>query len=240
VLHLTRQLPTITSLAGTGSRCYPKASGVKARFVQHRSRLGPSACPMAGTGRYTPSFFAVSPAPSLLGRFAEILPQVPGPHAFGHTPRRDVSATAQRLFSDRAAPLVRYVPREAYRMQPSYCFRGATATRRFSDPLRNHTFVQRPPHAFNTRPGIGFRACLWSFGTRHYWWCSRPRSNVPFTCTRAFVLAASYSRTTLAVLVRQSARRLGMQPPISSMQPFMAHCFHNGDYRLSPRAFGIA
>jgi len=208
--------------------------------VQHRSRLGPSACPMAGTGRYTPSFFAVSPAPSLLGRFAEILPQVPGPHAFGHTPRRDVSATAQRLFSDRAAPLVRYVPREAYRMQPSYCFRGATATRRFSDPLRNHTFVQRPPHAFNTRPGIGFRACLWSFGTRHYWWCSRPRSNVPFTCTRAFVLAASYSRTTLAVLVRQSARRLGMQPPISSMQPFMAHCFHNGDYRLSPRAFGIA
>lgn len=153
VLHLTRQLPTITSLAGTGSRFYPKASDIKALFVQHRSRLGPSAVPWPRQVGKRLDLSPVSPAPSLLGRFAEFLPQVPGPHAFGHTPRRNVSVTTQRLFSDRAAPLVRYVPRGAHRMQPSYCFHGATATRRFSDPLRHRAFERQPTSCFKHKAG---------------------------------------------------------------------------------------
>jgi len=36
-----------------------------------------------------------------------------------------------------------------------------------------------------------------------------PRPNIPIICTRAFAFAISYPRTTLAVLVRLLARRLG-------------------------------
>jgi len=41
-----------------------------------------------------------------------------------------------------------------------------------------------------------------------------PRSIIPFTCTRAFAFALSHSRTTLAVIVRLLAPRLGVQFPI--------------------------
>lgn len=42
----------------------------------------------------------------------------------------------------------------------------------------------------------------------------KPRSIIPFTCTRAFAFALSHSRATLAVIVRLLAPRLGVQFPI--------------------------
>lgn len=78
----------------------------------------------------------MSPVPSLRDRFCCFLHSVPDPLAFGFTPHHSVSTMMQRSFSDLAAPPVRYVPRGAHRMQPSYCFRGATATHWYSDPLR--------------------------------------------------------------------------------------------------------
>jgi len=51
-------------------------------------------------------------------------------------------------------------------MQPSYCFHGATATHRFSNPLRPPSSrAEDPSRACDTSVGIGVRVRLWSFGS---------------------------------------------------------------------------
>lgn len=101
--------------------------------------------------------------PSLRDRFRGSYPNFPGLHAFGYTPRHSVSAMTQRSFSDLATPPVRYVPRGSHRMQPSYCFRGATATHRFSNLLRPLRYRSNPCRAFRHGSEVGVRVRLWSF-----------------------------------------------------------------------------
>jgi len=108
----------------------------------------------------------MSPTPSLRDRFFCFLHSFPDPRVFGLTPHHSVSTTMQRSFSDLAAPPVRYVPRGMHRIQPSYCFRGATATHWFSDLLRPlDSRPKDPSRACDTRLETGVRVRLWSFGS---------------------------------------------------------------------------
>jgi hypothetical protein len=154
--------------------------------VQHRSSLSASTYPLPGQIHF--DFSRRHPC----HRYATVseccLDTILGLHAPGHTPHHDVSTMMQRSFSDSAAPPARYVPRGANRIQPSYCFHGATATHRFSDPLRPHSVGKTilttmcvsawsllsvcvasaiPSRACDTRLGIGVRARPWSFVTRY-------------------------------------------------------------------------
>jgi len=155
--------------------------------MRHRSRLSASACPLARNRSVTPSFLAMSPAPSLRGRFTEGLGQIPGLHAFGHTPHRAF---------------------------PSRCnaYSRTKLLHLFTTSLARHSKCNRPT-AFTGLPLLAgspiYYDAVLSHDTRlmllHTIWrsalgCvpgrfvpaithgqSRPRSNIPFTCTRALV-----------------------------------------------------
>lgn len=196
---------------------------MKALFVQHRSRLSTSAfsfvlggCKCAFIYRDVTRAIVTRPFPWFLRQLprssrvrAHTTPQrFDPPQCNAHS-----RTTLLHLF---ATTLIRL-----HRMQLSYCFHGATATHRFSDLLRPNTLMDEglTPCSSHVMK-VGFRVRPWSFATAISGRHTRPRSGIPFTCTRAFVLATSYSRTTLAVLVRQLARGLGTQSPISPRHPF--------------------
>jgi len=153
---------------------------VKALFVRRRSSLSAPAVPWPRQVGIHLHFSRCHPRHRYSAVSHGFLSQIPGPHAFGHTPHHSVSAPVQRLLSDEAAPLVRHVPHETHRMQLSYCFHGATATHRSS------VSITSPARCSHTLGEAVLRARPWSFCptiARRY---SRPRSNVPFTCMRAF------------------------------------------------------
>jgi len=85
-----------------------------------------------------------------------------------------ISQSALRFLLGLGCPICCYQSSRAGAMQPSYCFRGTTATRW-------------------SRPGVLSRSRTVSSNAR------RDRIHSPCTCMRAFGLRSSYSHTTLAV-----------------------------------------
>jgi len=233
--------PTTTDLARIDDHRARRRGDVKALFVQHRSSLGASAVPLAGTGRQAPSFLAMSPMPSLRDRFRVL---------FTHHPRssRVWAHTTTQCFHH-AATLILGLGCSTCSIRPSRSAPNA-AVLLFSRGYRYSPVLQPitstalragdPSRACDTSVGIGVRVRPWSFGSPISGRARDldPTSHLPAR-GHSFKLA-SYSRTTLAVLVRRLARRLGMQPPISTTHPFMTRCSHTGNSRLSPKAFGIA
>lgn len=122
------------------------------------------------------------------------------------------------------------VPLRFDQMQPSYWFQGATPTPRSIHPY----YV--PRSAFTVVEEWRWQVRVWRFR------CDgrlSPRADYPWpTSTRNPVYlrasirssVTSYLHTTLAVTVRLLAPRLGTQPPISPIPPFLPHNFRRAEF----------
>jgi hypothetical protein len=159
---------------------------------------------------------------------------------------RWVTATSRRFHHERYAHsrtkllhLFDMVSRP-YRMQPSYCFRRATATHRSAKPITPSLLSQEEPFpCFHMVGRLGLVGMSLVVCRRH----RRRRIATPIRCPtylRAGIRLSvtSYSRTTLAVLVHPLARRLGTQTPDFTHPPFSSANLHwtaRGDLAIAIR-----